>query len=41
MSAGYDLTIPDGFGDGVDVVLSPLVIPDPNFPAHADCRNLR
>jgi hypothetical protein len=41
VSAGFDLTIPDGFGEGVDVVLSPLVIPDPNFPAHAACHNLR
>ena len=41
VSAGFDLTIPDGFGDGVDVVLSPLVVPDPNFPAHAACHNLR
>jgi hypothetical protein len=41
MSAGFDLTIPDGFGPGVDLVLSPLVIPDPAFPAHAACANLR
>jgi hypothetical protein len=41
MSAGFDLTIPDGFGPGVDLVLSPLVIPDPRFPAHANCANLR
>ena len=41
VSAGFDLTIPDGFGDGVDLVLSPLVVPDPNFPAHAACHNLR
>jgi hypothetical protein len=41
MSAGFDLTIPDGFGPGVDLVLSPLVIPDPNFPAHAACHNLQ
>jgi hypothetical protein len=39
-SAGFDLTIPDGAGDGVDLVLSPLVVPDPNFSAHAACRNL-
>lgn len=39
-SAGFDLTIPDGFGPGVDLVLSPLVIPDPEFAAHANCRNL-
>ena len=41
MSAGFDLTIPDGAGDGVDLILSPLVIPDPEFAAHANCRNLR
>lgn len=41
ISAGFDLTIPDGFAPGVDIVLSPLVIPDPNFPAHAACHNLR
>ena len=41
ISAGFDLTIPDGWEEGVDVVLSPLVIPDPDFPAHAACRNLR
>ena len=40
MSAGFDLTIEDGFGPGVDLVLSPLVVPDPNFPAHAACHNL-
>jgi hypothetical protein len=41
MSAGFDLTIPDGAGPGVDLVLSPLPIPDPAFPAHSHCRNLR
>ena len=40
VSAGFDLTIPDGFGPGVDLVLSPLIVPDPNFPAHAVCHNL-
>lgn len=40
ISAGFDLTIPDGFGPGVDLILSPLVIPDPAFPAHAHCSNL-
>ena len=39
MSAGFDLTIPDGIAPGVDLVLSPLVIPDENFPAHANCIN--
>ena len=41
MSAGFDLVIPNGAGPGVTLVLSPLVIPDPNFPAHAHCNNLR
>jgi hypothetical protein len=41
LSAGLDLTIPDGFAPGVDLVLSPLVIPNPEFPAHANCHNLR
>jgi hypothetical protein len=40
-SAGVDLTIPDGAGPGVALVLSPLVIPDETFPAHAHCRNLK
>lgn len=40
MSAGFDLTIPDGFGPGVDLILSPLPVPDPSFPAHANCHNL-
>ena len=41
MSAGFDLTIPDGAAPGVDLVLSPLPIPDPSFPAHSHCANLR
>lgn len=40
MSAGFDLTIPDGFGPGVDLILSPLPVLDPSFPAHANCHNL-
>jgi hypothetical protein len=40
-SAGGDLTIPNGIAPGVDLVLSPLVVPDESFPAHAHCRNLR
>ena len=38
-SAGFDLTIPDGFGEGTDLVLSPLPVPDPDFAAHANCKN--
>jgi len=41
MSAGFDLTIPNGAGPGVALVLSPLVVPDPAFPAHDRCHNLR
>lgn len=40
ISAGFDLTIPDAFGPGNDLTLSPLPIPDPSFPAYANCRNL-
>lgn len=39
-SAGFDLTIPDGFGPGVDLILSPLPVLDPDFAAHANCHNL-
>jgi hypothetical protein len=38
-SAGFDLPIPNGGTDGKTLVLSPLVIPDPDFPAHAHCPN--
>jgi hypothetical protein len=41
MSAGFDLTIPDGVAPGIDLTLSPLVVPDPQFPAHANCANLK
>jgi hypothetical protein len=41
VSAGFDLTIEDGVEPGVDLVLSPLVVPNPDFPAHANCANLR
>jgi len=39
-STGADVTIPDGFGPGVDLILSPGVELNPDFPAHANCRNL-
>lgn len=41
ISAGRDLTIPNAIAPGVDLVLSPLPIPDPNFPAHSVCANLQ
>ena len=41
MSAGTDLVIPDGAGPGVDLRLNPLPIPDPSFPAHSHCNNLK
>ena len=41
ISAGFDLTIPNAVAPGVALVLSPLVIPDPSFPAHSHCANLR
>jgi hypothetical protein len=41
ISLGRDLTIPNAIAPGVDLVLSPLIIPDPNFPAHSHCANLR
>ena len=40
MSAGFDLVIPNGFGPGVTLILSPLPVLDPSFPAHANCHNL-
>ncbi len=39
MSAGFDLRIPNGIAPGVDLVLSPLPIPDPGFPAFVHCAN--
>jgi hypothetical protein len=39
ISAGSDLTIPNGAGPGVALTLSPLPVPDPQFPAHSHCRN--
>lgn len=40
ISAGFDLVIPNGFGPGVTLILSPLPVLDPSFPAHANCHNL-
>ena len=40
VSAGFDLTIPDAFGPGDDLTLSPLPVLDTTFAAHANCRNL-
>ena len=39
-SAGFALRIPNGIAPGVDLLLSPLPIPDPGFPAFAHCANL-
>ncbi len=41
VSLGFDFTIPDFIAPGVDLVLSPLVVPNLDFPAHARCNNLR
>ena len=41
ISAGRDLTIPNAIAPGVSLTLSPLVIPDPSFPAHSHCANMR
>jgi hypothetical protein len=41
ISAGFDLTIPNGVAPGVDLVLSPLVVPNLDFPAHSHCNNLQ
>ena len=41
MSAGVDLVLPGAGPEGRDLILSPLVVPDPAFPAHSHCRNLR
>lgn len=40
VSAGFALTIPNGAGPGVALVLNPLPVPDPTFAAHANCNNL-
>ena len=40
VSGGDDLTIPDFFGEGVDLVLSPPPVPNPEFAAHANCKNM-
>ena len=41
ISLGFDLRIANGAGPGVDLVLSPAIAPDENFPAHSHCNNLR
>ncbi len=42
ISAGFTLTIPDGAGPGVDLVLDPLpTIEGSTFPAFVHCANLR
>lgn len=39
-SAGFTLVIPNGAGPGVALVLNPLPVLDPTFPAHLHCENL-
>ena len=39
MSAGRDFVIEGAGTDEKDLRLNPLVIPDPNFAAHAHCKN--
>ena len=34
-----DVTIPNGIAPGVSLTLSPLIEPDPDFPAHKNCPN--
>lgn len=41
ISVGGDVVLPGVLPGGVDLVLSPGVMPDPDFPAHAHCANLR
>jgi hypothetical protein len=38
-SAGFNLPIAGAGTNGKTLVLAPLVIPDPDFPAHANCTN--
>jgi hypothetical protein len=38
-SAGFNLPIPGAGTNGKTLVLAPLVIPDPDFAAHAHCTN--
>jgi len=38
-STGGDVTIPNFFGPTVDLISSPGIVPDPGFPAHANCPN--
>ena len=39
-SAGFNLVIPNGAGPGVALILAPLGVPDPGFPAFVHCNNL-
>jgi hypothetical protein len=41
ISLGFDFTIEDAIAPGVDLVLSPLIVPNPDFPAHSRCNNLQ
>ena len=39
-SAGFTLVIANGAGPGVALILNPLPVLDPTFPAHLHCENL-
>ncbi len=39
-SAGFTLLIPNGAGPGVALILNPLLVVDPTFPAFVHCANL-
>src|SRR5262245_20894888 len=41
ISLGFDVTIPTGVAEGVDLVLSPAIAPNLDFPAHSHCANLQ
>ena len=40
MAGDPSVTIPDGAGPGVDLILVPEPVLDPNFAAHANCKNM-
>ncbi len=38
IGVGFDVFVPDGIAPGIDLIISPFLIPDPEFPAHAHCK---